>query len=285
MALSNPYFKAMADAASEEAEKYGYDVITASGDFDPAKQRNQINDFIIQGVDAIILTPVDSKSSGVAVRKCNEMGIPVFTADMGTSDSLAQVVSHVATDNYSGGRQAAKAMIEALKGKGRKVLILDSPGAESCINRIRGFRDVLEEFNRENSMNSLTIVSQLPCNGQRDLGFKASSDAIQTYPELAGIFAINDPCALGAVGALEKINKLEQVAVIGFDGQPEGKEAIADGKIYADPIQFPRKIGRKTVQTIMAYLDGEEVASLQLIPTELYRQKDGLNDPEIKKFH
>ena len=73
LSLDNPYFKALADAAQEEAAKNGYNVLVTSGDFDPSKQRNQINDFIIKEVDAIILTPVDSKSSGIVVRKCNEM--------------------------------------------------------------------------------------------------------------------------------------------------------------------------------------------------------------------
>jgi len=285
MALSNPYFKAMSDAIEEEAQKHGFEVIVASGDFDPAKQRNQVNDFIVQDVDAIILAPVDSKSLGVAVRKCNEMGIPIFTADLGTSDSLARVISHIATDNYQGGRQAGEAMIEAMSNKGGKVLILDYTGAESCLNRVRGFRDVINAYNEDHQLSQLNIISQLPCVGQRDLGFKATSDAIQTHSDIAAIFAINDPCALGAVGALEKVNKLQDVVIIGFDGQPEGKIAIRDGKIYADPIQFPRRIGRRTVESIIEYLNGEEVPPVQLIATELYRQQDGIEDSEITMFH
>ena len=285
LSLDNPYFKALADAAQEEAAKNGYNVLVTSGDFDPSKQRNQINDFIIKEVDAIILTPVDSKSSGIVVRKCNEMDIPVFTADMTTTDSLAHVVSYIATDNFSGGKQAADALIEALEGKIKKVLILDFPAAESCLNRVAGFKERIEEYNTHNSLEQIEIVAQLPCNAQRDQGFKATSDAIQTYPDLTGIFAINDPGALGAVGALEKANKLEQVVVIGFDGQPEGKEAIRDGKMYADPIQFPRKIGRETVKAIMQYLNGYEVPSVLLIETSLYKQADGLADKEIKEYH
>lgn len=286
LSLSNPYFIQMAEAAREEAAKYGFEVIIYSGDFDPSKQRSQINDFIVKEVDAVMLTPVDSKSSGVAVRKCNEMGIPVFTADMATTDSLATVVAHIATDNYMGGRQAADAMIEALQGKNRKkVVILDFPAAESCQKRVAGFRDRIEEYNSENSLDPIIIVTQLPCDAQRDLGFKATTDVIQAHPDLMGIFAINDPCALGAVGALEKANKLDDIYIIGFDGQPEGKVAIRDGKIYADPIQFPKQIGRETIRTIMQYLNGFDVEKTRLIETALYRQADGLKDPEIKDYH
>lgn len=285
MSLSNPYFKELAEAAQEEALKFGFEVIIASGDFDPSKQRNQISDFITKDVDAIILTPVDSKSSGVSVRKCNEMGIPVFTADLATSDSLANVVAHIATDNYMGGRQAGDAMIEAVRSRNKKIMILDFPPAESCVKRIAGFRDRIGEYNLANPLDQFNIVTQLPCDGQRDVAFKATSDVIQAHPDLVGIFAINDPGALGAVGALEKVNRLDDITIIGFDGQNEGKVAIRDGKIYADPIQFPKRIGRQTVQTIMKYLNGNEVEKTQLIETALYRQEDGLNDPDIKDFH
>ena len=73
----------------------------------------------------------------------------------------------------------------------------------------------------------------------KDQGYKAAEDALQAHSDLAGIFAINDPSALGARAALEKAGKADQVKIIGFDGQPEGKQAIKEGKIYADPVQFP----------------------------------------------
>ena len=96
-----------------------------------------------------------------------------------------------------------------------------------------------------------------------------------------GIFAINDPGALGAYAALERHGKAGQVKIIGFDGQPDGLQAIKDGKIYADPIQFPEKMGRQTITAISKYLAGEEVDPIQLIPAELYRQADGAKDPSL----
>ena len=72
------------------------------------------------------------------------------------------------------------------------------------------------------------------------------------------------------------------MVLIGFDGQPEGKQAIKDGKIYADPIQFPDQIGAKTVEAIVKHFAGEELPKEILIPTALYRKADGLKDPELK---
>jgi ribose transport system substrate-binding protein len=106
------------------------------------------------------------------------------------------------------------------------------------------------------------------------MGFKATQDAMQAHPDLVGIFAINDPAALGARAALENAGKAEQVRIIGFDGQPEGKKAIAEGKIYADPVQHPDEIGRKTADAIVRYFKGEHLPKEILIPTKLYRQMD-----------
>jgi ribose transport system substrate-binding protein len=100
---------------------------------------------------------------------------------------------------------------------------------------------------------------------------------------VAAIFAINDPSALGARAALEQAGKADQVKLIGFDGQPEGKEAIRDGKIYADPIQFPDQMGVRVARAILTYFSGEPVESVQLIPTSLYRQADAKADPEIRR--
>ena len=86
---------------------------------------------------------------------------------------------------------------------------------------------------------------------------------------------------MGARAALEKAGKANQVKLIGFDGQPEGKQAIKEGKLYADPVQFPERIGRTTAQTIINHFDGERVDKEILIPTALYRKADAENDPEI----
>jgi ribose transport system substrate-binding protein len=104
---------------------------------------------------------------------------------------------------------------------------------------------------------------------------------LQAHPDLRGIFAINDPAALGARAALEKAGRT-QIVIVGFDGQPEGKQAIKDGKIYADPIQFPDKMGVQIVDAIVRYSKGETLPPQMLIPTSLYRQADAMNDPELK---
>jgi ribose transport system substrate-binding protein len=282
LTLTNPFFKEIADTMTATAKEHGYEVAVVSGDFDVAKQQNQVKDFIVKKVAAIVLCPCDSKAIGPAIQEANAAGIPVFTADIGCLAPGVKVVSHIATDNYLGGKQAAEAMIEALGDAGGKVAILDYNVVESCILRTKGFREVIEAHNQKGAGGKIDIVAQLPGGGVKDQGYKAAEDLLQAHPDLAAIFAINDPSALGARAALEKAGKADQIKIIGFDGQPEGKKAIKDGKIYADPIQYPDQIGRETMLAIVKHFNGEPVSQQILIPTSLYRKADALHDPGLK---
>ncbi|HZK81237.1 MAG TPA: substrate-binding domain-containing protein [Humisphaera sp.] len=282
LTLTNPFFKVIGDTITADAQKQGYDTIVVSGDFDVAKQQNQVKDFIVRHCAAIVLCPCDSRAIGPAIKEANDANVPVFTADIATLAEGVKVVSHIATDNYAGGKQAGNAMIEALGEAGGKVVILDFKQAESCMLRVKGFKEVIDAYNKGRTSGKIEIMAELPGDGKSDQGYKAAEDALQSQPELAGIFAINDPSALGARAALEKANKADRVKLIGFDGQPDGKQAIKEGKIFADPVQFPDRIGSMTVQSIVKYFNGETVPATQLIPTELYRKADGLKDPSLK---
>lgn len=280
LTLANPFFKDLADAMTTEAKKHGMTTIVVSGDFDAAKQRNQVADFIVRKVDAMVLCPCDSKAIGTSLVEANKAGIPVFTADIASLAKEGKVVGHVATDNFGGGKLAAVALIEALDGKG-KVAVLDHPEVESVILRTKGFNEELARQKREKGV-TIDVVATLPGGAAKDRSMKAAEDLLQTHPDLNGIFAINDPSALGAVAALEKAGKLAQVKVVGFDGMPEGKAAIKAGKIYADPVQFPDEIGRQAVQNIVKYLAGDDVPAETLIPTKLYRKADADRDAALK---
>ena len=280
LTLANPFFQELGAAMRDEGAKHGMEVLLIAGEFDAARQRHQVADFIVRRVSAIVLAPCDSKAVGTAIAEANKAGIPVFTTDIAALAPGVKVVSHIATDNFSGGRLAAQALIEAIGGKG-KVAIIDHPEVESVILRTKGFEEELARQKRERGV-TVELVAKLPGGAVKDRAFKTTEDLLQAHPDLAGIFAINDPTALGAVAALEKAGKLGQIKLVGFDGNPEGKAAIKAGQIYADPIQFPGKIGRTTIANIVKYLAGEEVPAQTLIPTELYRQSDARKDPALK---
>jgi ribose transport system substrate-binding protein len=281
LTLDNPFFKVIGDNVVEAGAKQGYDVVVVSGDKDVAKQGNQIKDFIVQGVSAIVLSPCDSKSIVPIIQEANSAGIPVFTVDIPCNEPGVKIVTQIATDNFGGGREAGRAMIEALGEAGGPVAVLHFKQAESCQLRVRGFKEVIDAHNASAKV-KIDIVTELESGGAKDQGYKAAEDALQANPDIRGIFAINDPAALGARAALEKAGKTAQIRIIGFDGQPEGKQAIKDGKIYADPIQFPDKMGKQVVDAIVRHSKGEELPPQMLIPTSLYRIADAEQDPGLR---
>lgn len=279
LTLDNPFFKVIGDSITAEGNKHGYETVVVSGDKDVAKQGNQIKDFIVKKVSAIVLSPCDSKSIIPVIQEANAAGIPVFTVDIPCNEPGVKIVTQIATDNEGGGREAGQAMIEALGEAGGKIAVLHFKQAESCQLRVKGFMEVIRAHNAAGK-SKIDVVTELESGAAKDLGYKAAEDALQAHPDLRGIFAINDPAALGARAALEKAGKT-QVLIIGFDGQPEGKQAIKDGKIYADPIQFPDQMGVRMVDAILRHSKGETLPAQMLIPTRLYRKSDAQRDPTL----
>ena len=282
MSLTNPFFKIIADSITEEARLNGFDVTVNDANSDVKLQSEHIDSYIVQGVQAIIINPCDRLSVGPAIQKANKAGIPVFTCDLQCVAEGAKITGHIGTDNFQGGELAGKAMIEVLGEAGGKVLILHFKQANSCVLRVDGFMKEINAHNKGRTEGLIEIAAELDGGGAKDQGFKSASAALQAHPNLAAIFAINDPSALGAYTALEQAKKVGQVKIIGFDGELAGKQAIKDGKFFADPIQFPVKMGKTSVQNIIKYLNGEEFEEMVLIPTYLYRKADADKDPELK---
>lgn len=280
LTLGNPGFRTMADGMEVKAAKHGYDLIVVSGDRDPARQKDQVENFIVQKVDAIVLCPCDSITIGTAIKEANKAGIPVFTMDIACLAEGAKVVCHTAADNYLGGRQAGKAIIEAVGGNG-KVAIVDHPEVESVIQRAKGFMDELEQAKKEKGVN-IEIVARVPGHGEEPESLKAAEDILQGHPDLDAIFAINDPSAMGVIAAIEKAGKIGKLKVVGFDGMKMGRQAIKDGKMYAEPVQHLAEMGAKTAELIAKYMNGEDVPPQFLIPTTLYRKADADKDPDLK---
>ena len=248
---------------------------------DVKKQSDQMDDFISSGVTAIILVPCDRLSVGPSVQAANKAGIPVFTVDAKCAAENAKIEGHVGTDNFQGGELAGKAMITALGDAGGKVLVLDFKKANSCVLRVAGFKKVIDAHNKTTT-GKIEIVSELDGNGDRTKGYQSTADALQAHEDLDAIFAINDPSALGAYTAVKEAKRDDKIKIIGFDGQLDGKQAIKDGKLYADPIQHPDKMGRQIVQLIMKYQAGEKFESETLIPATLYTKTEADQDPALK---
>ncbi|MFH1841868.1 MAG: substrate-binding domain-containing protein [bacterium] len=270
---THPFYQDLEVGLQTAADERGYELIIQAGEFDVARQKDQIENFLVRQVDAIIVSPCDSKSIGTSIQAANEAGIPVFTADIAVLAAGAEVVCHVASDNRGGGRLAADAVIEALGGQGQ-VAIIDHPEVESVIERVAGFEEQLR------TAPDVEVVAKLTGRGVKDMAFHTAEDLLQAHPDLDAIFGINDDSALGALAAVEKAGKLGQVVIVGYDAVPEARRAIAEGKIYADVIQNPLLIGRETIRAVESYLTGAWTPPLVHTECKLFRQEDALTETE-----
>jgi ribose transport system substrate-binding protein len=263
---SDPFFIQMSEAMEAHAKAAGYEVNITWANRTP--QEKQVDDFVEQGVNAIVLSPANP-AVAASVRRANGRGIPVFTADIALLARGVEIVSHVATDNYRGGQLAADAMFQALQGSGR-VAIVDHPTVDSAILRARGFLQRAAEL-RQKEGGTFEVVTD-PGRGSHISWFQPQQ-ILRDQPDIDGVFALNDILALQVVEELEKQNKLDDVVVVGFDGLPPALEAVDAGKITAEVLQHPELIAERVINAIVAYRAGQDVPPEHLISPTIQRSR------------
>jgi ribose transport system substrate-binding protein len=259
--LQAQFYEAMQQGMKDEAAKYGYSITFTDANRDQARQTSQVEDFLSKHVDAIILTPVDSKAVGPAIVEANTANVPVFTADIASTAARGVVVSHVASDNMQGGRVAADLLGKALGGAGT-VAIIDQPEVTSVQDRVKGFKQELAvKFPR------IKIVADQPAGGDRVQASTVMDNLLVTYPSINGVFGINDDSALGALRSVKSAGKLATVKIVGYDATPDAKKAIDAGEMVGDPEQHPDQIGKLTIDQIHLYFTGKKPA--KYIPVQV----------------
>ena len=257
------FYQDMESGMKSEAAKYGYKVDVVDANRDNAVQQSQVEDFISQKVDAIVLTPYDSQAIGSAIAEANKAGIPVFTADIASTSKLGTVVTHVASDNVQGGAEAGQLICAAVKSG--PVAIVDEPEVTSVQDRVKGFKQTLAA-----KCPGVTVVADVDAGGQRDKAANDVSDVLQSHPNLKGIFGINDDSALGAVTAIKAAGLNGKIAVVGYDAGPEARAAIAAGDMYGDAVQYPVNIGSKAIDVIHDYFAGKKPPAVVHINVGMY---------------
>lgn len=254
------FYKDLEAGLKEAADKAGYQLIVTAGEMDLAKQQSQIENFIVQRVDAIIVCPAESKGIAPAIEAANRANIPVFTADIAAQGG--QVVSHIASDNLSGGRLAAEYIAKALNGQG-EVGIIGQQEVQSGLDRELGFKEEMKKYP------GIKVAAVLNGGGRRDSALKAAEDMLQGNPNIKGIFGINDDSALGALSASESAGRKEMV-IVGYDAIPEAVKAIQRGSaLKADVAQQPRDLGAKTIEAITKHFAGTPVEKSISVPVKI----------------
>jgi ribose transport system substrate-binding protein len=258
------FYQDLVAAMKAEAEKQGLKLQIQYAEFDSRRQNDQMDTFIAQKVDAIVVAPTDSSGITPVIAEARKRGIPVFTADIAAHG--ADVVCHIASDNEKGGVILAEYLAKRMNGQG-KVGIVDHPMVASAQDRVRGFEQTIAKYP------GMQIVQKVPGEGQRDKAMRVTQDLLQAHPDLSAIFGINDDSALGALAAVEAAGLQDKVVIVGFDGTPEARQAILAGKaLKADAVQYPDQIGATTIDTVAAVLRGETVPPMKPVDVGLIDQ-------------
>ncbi|MCI1217950.1 substrate-binding domain-containing protein [Bifidobacterium crudilactis] len=234
---NNPYFVSMDEAIQAMAKKNGTKVTVADAQNDASTQLNNVQNFVSQNVDAILVNPVDSDSIVPAIKSANNAGIPVIAMDRGANGGT--VLSTVASDNVEAGKMAAQAVAKAF-GNDAKVLELSgTPGASSTIDRGNGFNDEAKKL-------GLDVVSSQSANFDRTTALNTTQNMLQANKDVKAIFAQNDEMALGAMKAVQASG--QEIGIFGIDGESETHTAIKNGTVTATIAQQPAKIGEMALQ-------------------------------------
>ena len=260
MTLNNPFYEIIDEEIRTIVENHGDILISRNPALSVDKQIEEIQNLIDEGVELIFINPVDWTKVEPALKLAYDAKIPVIAIDTNVEDDK-YVVCTVVSDNYLAGSQCANHLIE--HSTGGKIALLKHSQARSSIDRIQGFLDKISENP------NFEIVAEAECLGQLEVAMPAMENMIKEHPEINIVMALNDPAAMGAIAALQNINRLNDVMVYGVDGVPETKEMIYSHRMTATAGQSPKRIGRIAADRAYKIFNGEAVEKLIQLPTKL----------------
>ncbi|MBQ3336197.1 MAG: sugar ABC transporter substrate-binding protein [Selenomonadaceae bacterium] len=259
MTLNNPFYEVIDEEIRTVVENHGDVLISRDPALSVERQVEEIRELIASGVELIFINPVDWTEVEPALELAHAAKIPVIAIDTNVEDD-SLVACTVVSDNYTAGVQCAEHLLK--NSSGGKIALLKHSQARSSIDRIKGFRDKIS------ANKNFQIVAESECLGQLEVAMPAMEKMIRAHPEINIVMALNDPAAMGALAALQNINRRD-VKVYGVDGVPETKEMIFSRRMTATAGQSPRQIGRLAADQAYKILAGEPVEKIIKLPTKL----------------
>jgi len=243
---------------------------------DVSGQIEILEDFITKGIDAIVMAACDAEALIPTVQKAREKEIPVITIDSGIASDDA--LCFVATDNILGAKKAADQLAELIGGKGDVVVMPFVPGAATSQMREKGFKDQIKARYPD-----IKVVYTSYSQSRVDEAMRQMEDLLTRFPDLDGLFAANEPGAIGAANVLKSRNLVGKIKVVAFDAAPSEIKALEEGSVQALVVQNPFKMGYEGVNMAVKAIQGEEIPDRVDTGVEVVTQ-DNLNEPDIQKL-
>lgn len=248
--LNNPWFVVLGESAKARAVELGYDATIFDSQNDTAKEASHFENLIAAGYKAVLFNPTDANGSVANVQKAKAAGVPVFCIDReinSTNAATAQMLS----DNYSGCVAIGQHFVKIVGKEAKYAELLGLVGDNNTWNRSKGFHSVVDRFP------GLKMVAQQSADFDRAKGLEVFESILQKNPDIAAVFCGNDAMAMGAYQALVAAGKADKVKVFGFDGADDVVKLIAEKKIAATGMQFPKVMAQKAAEFADEYIKGK----------------------------
>ena len=255
-------------------DKDGFTMVLQDAQEDVIRQQDLVNTFIAQGVDALIVVPVDTSAMDPMVKAADEAGIPLCFVNRNPygEKALPKNVYYVGSKEIIAGQQQMNAMGELLGGKGGVAILMGKLDNEGALKRTEGNESVIAD-----KYPGIKILAKETGNWQRDQGMTLTENWLTAYgTKLNGILANNDEMALGAVEALKAAGR-EDIFVMGVDAIPDAKVAVGNDSLAATVLQDAVGQGAGASDVIFNVLNGGSADSVTMIPFVLIT-KDNLAD-------
>ena len=271
IAVSLMNIDAFMSYVAEGAKNYGEDypnvkvtVYDAKGD--AGAQLTTIENVLTQGVDAIVITPVDTDATAPITQLCEEYGVPLIATNARCSTATT---TFVGSDNVTSGKQETQCVVDLLGGKGSVVILAGNLASQNGRDRLSGAHEILDP------LSEMTVLAEQAANWSRAEAMEITENWLQSGMEIDAIIAGNDEMAIGAALACEELGV--EIPIVGVGGTVDGLNAVLNGQIYATVFWNGFQQGYVGVEAAVRALDGETLPEYIDIETALV-YKDGAQE-------
>ena len=251
--LGFPFFVHMQNQLVAEADELeNIELFNYDGQNSTPKQTGDVEAAIVNSVDGLIISPLDSVAMAPAVKQAVDAGIPVVTIDRRV-DGVDGILSHVGADNVLGGEAQGNLIVEIFPDGARIVNLQGQPGSSPAIDRNQGVHNVLDPMS-----DKYEFVAEQTANFAREEGASVTESILAGLEEAPDVIvAANDDMALGALQVAQEQGF--DIAIIGFDALPEALASVRDGGLTATIEQSPGAQSREAMRALVAHLrDGTQ---------------------------
>lgn len=264
--LSDEYIVRLSDAFKKKAEELGVKIQVADGQMNAEKQVGQVENFIAQKVDAIVLNPISMDGCAPAVQAAKDAGIPIITLISITSNQdIAD--AYVGSNSVESGEIEGKMVVDDLGGKGSIVVMFGQMGHDAQIGRYDGLKNAIKGT-------TIEIVAEQTGNWSREEGMKLMENWLSSGKQIDAVVAQNDAMALGALMAIDAKGLTGKIKVYGIDAQGEALDAVEKGTMAGTVFQNAEAQGAKGVEVALEAALGNAIEKNYYVPYVAVRAAD-----------